>query len=141
MFGATLTIVFFTLPVQFDEDSGLISDAFIEAVAAIVLQTTIRRFLAIRRAQRLRMGAVAPGGSRKQATPLRKTPAPRMTEERHQEVNRQMHPAAKQVHFSDPSLEQLSEQHPFHEFYDLAAIQIQSVFRGWWVRDSINVDH
>lgn len=25
-------------------------------------------------------------------------------------------------------------------FYDLAAIQIQCVFRGWWVRDSIAVD-
>lgn len=29
---------------------------------------------------------------------------------------------------------------PYH-MYDVAAIQIQSTFRGWWVRDSLNVDH
>jgi len=29
---------------------------------------------------------------------------------------------------------------PYH-MYDIAAIQIQSLFRGWWVRDSLNVDH
>ena len=29
---------------------------------------------------------------------------------------------------------------PYH-MYDIAAIQIQSTFRGWWVRDSLNVDH
>jgi hypothetical protein len=29
---------------------------------------------------------------------------------------------------------------PYH-MYNIAAIQIQSTFRGWWVRDSVNVDH
>ena len=40
--------------------------------------------------------------------------------------------------------EQIDQGDPMAQedfFYDLAAIQIQSVFRGWWVRDSINVDH
>lgn len=29
---------------------------------------------------------------------------------------------------------------PYH-LYDIAATQIQAVFRGWWMRDSLNVDH
>lgn len=28
-----------------------------------------------------------------------------------------------------------------HRMYDLAAIQIQSIYRGFWVRDCLNVDH
>ena len=31
-------------------------------------------------------------------------------------------------------------QQTAHQFYDLAAIQIQAAWRGWWVRDCINVE-
>lgn len=130
------------LGIQFDDDSGLVSDAFIEAVAAIVLQTALRRFLAIRKVQRLRIKA--PEQTRARATPsqsphriFQKLAAVDPTAVKRQEQERQ----PKQLHFSDEVAKHVGETHPIHEFYDLAAIQIQSVFRGWWVRDSINVDH
>jgi IQ calmodulin-binding motif len=114
---------------KFDEDANLISDAFIEAVGAIVLQTAIRRFLAMRMAERLRMA------SRHQ--PPNTSPS---CSEPSRSRNR-----APQAEISALTIDQEQSTHtdPMEQedfFYDLAAIQIQSVFRGWWVRDSINVD-
>ena len=104
----------------------MISDAFIEAVAAIVLQTAIRRFLAIRRTQALRARRTSMAGGEVQNTSRTGRDAP----SRHSEQQ-------SFTHEVDPR--DLVSQEDF--FYDLAAIQIQSIFRGWWVRDSINVDH
>ena len=126
----------------------MISDAFIEAVAAIVLQTAIRRFMAIRKVRRLRRGETGRAQSRRQSTPerepSRKTASPTATNPAVQPVVRRQDEeisSPKQLRFSEETFEEMNEPHPIHEFYDLAAIQIQSVFRGWWVRDSINVDH
>lgn len=53
--------------------------------------------------------------------------------------------AAAEVVTSSPARDVVTADHanPMAQedfFYDLAAIQIQCVFRGWWVRDSIAVD-
>lgn len=142
---------------DFDDDSGMISDAFIEAVAAIVLQTAIRRFLAIRKVQRILRGKLTQNSPSREATellsPQRGTllaiPANNVAEERRQRSFQQYGQTdtpSKQVQFATPAEETLEveespQAQPEDFFYDLAAIQIQSVFRGWWVRDSINVDH
>lgn len=70
---------------------------FMEAVAAIVIQTAVRRMLA-------------------------------------------MNLIEKMLHETYPSDEEQFETMAIH-MQDLAAIQIQAAFRGWWVRDSLNVDH
>ena len=106
----------------------MISDAFIEAVAAIVLQTAIRRFLAIRRTQAIRARRTSMAVGEVQNTSL--TSKDVLSLSRHSEQQ-------SFTHEVDPR--DLVSQEDF--FYDLAAIQIQSIFRGWWVRDSINVDH
>lgn len=142
---------------DFDEDSGMISDAFIEAVAAIVLQTAIRRFLAIRKVRRFLRGKDTQNSPRREiaerASPQRGAPstipANDVIEERRQQPfqpDGQPDKPSKQVQFASQAedslmVEESPQAQPEHFFYDLAAIQIQSVFRGWWVRDSINVDH
>ncbi|CAB9529208.1 myosin, heavy chain [Seminavis robusta] len=112
---------------EFDEESSLISEAFIEAVAAIVLQTAMRRFIAICRAQRLRMEMGRP------------TKHKRGLNQSHSTSSSEMNSRQTGVSTLTTSNQTQSSQEDL--FYDLAAIQIQSVFRGWWVRDSINVDH
>lgn len=142
--SAILTL-FISCYVQFDDDSGLISDAFIEAVAAIVLQTAIRRFLAIRSTQKLRSQRSSTeqnAGQVDRSIQQRKTPSPTANapQDRHEEHSQL---ASKQMQPSTANQE-MDGQSPMSQeefFYDLAAVQIQSVFRGWWVRDSINVDH
>lgn len=82
--------------------------AFIDAVAAVVIQTTVRRYLALRVAKD-RLGAIRSIQSfvRRHAKKRKK---------------RQFRNAALRM-------------------YDMAAIQIQTIFRGWWVRDCLSVDH
>jgi IQ calmodulin-binding motif len=121
----------FDSPQKFDESAEFISDAFIEAVASIVLQTAIRRFLAIRMAKILRMA------SRNQ--PFNTSPP--SCSDPIQSGNRALQAEVSALTFDQEQPTARTDpvaQENF--FYDLAAIQIQSVFRGWWVRDSINVD-
>lgn len=188
-------MLLFHLPPQFDEDSGLISDAFIEAVAAIVLQTAIRRFLAMRRTQRLReekkvsshskrppwakdsehstgkSGARNPQEGMHHAQHMSHPKAPPeekshtyRTDDTPVDFETRMQQQAEKLKAlvgkasatADSTLskskpqQKVSPRQPAasEEFQDmeermhhLAAIQIQSSFRGWWVRDSINVDH
>lgn len=70
---------------------------FMEAVAAIVIQTAVRRMLAINSIE-------------------------------------------KMLHKTYPLDEEQFETMAVY-MQDLATIQIQAAFRGWWVRDSLNVDH
>jgi len=119
---------------DFDDESGVMSDAFIEAVAAIVLQTAIRRFLAIRKTQKL---------SKNKA--LRESYDRRVIEAVPSVKATITGAAVGNTTYTNSPCNQTSSGrvNPMSQedfFYDLAAIQIQSVFRGWWVRDSIAVD-
>lgn len=93
---------FFWCLLQGDEFSEVESECyscgFIEEVAAVVIQTAIRQYLA-----------------------------------KHLVLKMLEHSLAhvRDSHFNDMTF----------RMYNLAAIQIQSTFRGWWVRDSLSVDH
>lgn len=130
----------------------MISDAFIEAVAAIVLQTAVRRFLGIQQAKRLRSERnqqVAPTSVRRSLSPSptqtegslsQRAVASQGNRSEQQESQGQSRTTSMQTVASENQSDGMSMgQEGF--FYHLAAIQIQSVFRGWWVRDSMNVDH
>ena len=81
------------------ESMSIMSErSFIEAVAAVVVQTAIRRMLAIRAVKSIRAQHASQVNARR---------------------------------FNTKAV----------DMYELAAIDIQSAFRGWWVRDSLNVDH
>lgn len=148
--------VFLGSCMQFDDDSGVISDAFIEAVAAIVLQTAIRRFLAIRLAGRLRTGpSTERHNTNLNVASQSVTPQPKKISTTEKDTVKNSEEVATNEPLKKPSpqtgqpeaalaAQESVDSDPMAQedfFYDLAAIQIQSVFRGWWVRDSINVDH
>ena len=90
---------------------------FLEAVACVVIQTSVRRFLSRVRVHKLRLEKSWNNNHRLVST--------------HQtNVNRNMHPV------SNRKLRQ-----PQLYVFALAAIRIQSMFRGWHARDCIAVDH
>ena len=94
--------------------SGTASDAygdFIEVVAAVVVQTAARQFLARRKVEKLR-GSRHFGSNRSRKFGAQRTA-----------------PVQKRI---DTSQRRVPVK--FHLF-DLAAVRIQSAFRGWWVRD------
>ena len=104
-----------------------------------MLQTGIRRFLAKQRTHKLRLDLASRNshqGSRQVSTFQHGSmPSPG------REVQEKM---AQAVAASpDRNIGNDDQSNPMAQedfFYDLAAIQIQCVFRGWWVRDSIAVD-
>lgn len=105
------------VPKKNDDDSGMISDAyaeFIEAVASVVVQTAARQFLARRRVEKLR-------GFDKNRTNQSGYKSSR---------SRLGHVGEKKLDYNTPKT-----------MFDLAAVRIQSVYRGWWVRDNQTVDH
>lgn len=110
-----------------DDDETVVSAfVFIETVAAIVLQTAARRFLAIRRSESLRhaRSLTIAKGVETTAPAVPSTPSSEVEEESRLDVSVQ------------------SEQDEFAtKMYELAAVQIQSTFRGFWVRDCLDVDH
>jgi hypothetical protein len=83
---------------------------FIEAVAAIVIQTMVRRRLAIFQAY-----------------------------DRYNAVRTIQWNA--RIWLTKPRVSEKNFFSMEHEMYNLAAIQIQSRFRGWWARDCLGVDH
>jgi IQ calmodulin-binding motif len=107
------------------DNSGELSDSyvnFIEAVAAVVIQTKVRQYLASIRVKNIRYHRRVLGAeARKMAV-----------SSSHVATNRK----AKAV-------SSLAHSHPESpvDFLALAAIRIQAAFRGWWVRDCIAVDH
>jgi hypothetical protein len=126
-----------------NDDSGLLSDSyvnFIEAVASVVIQTKVRQFLASIRVLRLRERVETLGhrpvdimenamkaavvNSKTKTTPL---------------VSKSQILARKARSVNTAQVASRRDD-AAHDFFDLAAIQIQAAFRGWWVRDCLSVD-
>jgi len=93
---------------------------FIETVAAIVIQTALRRFLAVLYAEELRHTRALPDAKNSK------------------EKDRSFDDSATQ---EDDREVDISAEHALDMMFELAAVQIQSVFRGFWVRDCLDVDH
>lgn len=108
-----------------DVDEETVSSAylFIETVAAIVIQTSVRRFLASLAVQRrLRHHRVQGSG---------------------ETVDSEISPITYESSYATatrdaPATETMAQKR--HHF-DSAAAKIQAAFRGYWVRDCLDVDH
>eukprot|EP00529_Nitzschia_sp_RCC80_P006244 CAMPEP_0113514816 /NCGR_PEP_ID=MMETSP0014_2-20120614/40612_1 /TAXON_ID=2857 /ORGANISM="Nitzschia sp." /LENGTH=1567 /DNA_ID=CAMNT_0000411341 /DNA_START=287 /DNA_END=4990 /DNA_ORIENTATION=+ /assembly_acc=CAM_ASM_000159 len=110
-----------------EDDPGLLSDSyvnFIEAVAAVVIQTKVRQYLATVRVERLRWNQQAIHGN---------TRALNVSSRRVVQTSN-----ATKMRTGNGSYVQPGST---IDILALAAIQIQATFRGWWVRDCIAVDH
>ncbi|GAX18944.1 hypothetical protein FisN_8Hh163 [Fistulifera solaris] len=143
-----------SIPIDDDETTfASRKDDFLETVAAIVIQTNIRRFLAIRYVDRLMEqlanemhakyvrlyknehqinsdteNTITPSAkSRTHRVPAQKSP------------NRVKLSPQRTDH--DRRLEENTQQKMTYDLYNLAAIRIQAAFRGFWARDSLDVDH
>jgi hypothetical protein len=97
--------------------------AFIETVAAIVIQTAIRRFLAMRFVDGVKESRAEAQWFEKSASDAEVRLVGDLV-------------GAQVVDSFDQGFEQVALN-----LYELAAIQIQAVFRGFWVRDCLDVDH
>jgi hypothetical protein len=96
---------------------------FIESVASVVVQTAARQFLAKIKTRKMREE------NEKQLThDLDRQNAVR---------RRQMAVRSRKAKLSDMARSKDVE----HNMYDVAAVNIQAVFRGWNLRDSLTVDH
>jgi len=151
-------LIFFLVPLQLDDDATIISTfGFIQTVAAIVIQAAFRRYRAILIAERLRL-------HRKQSLTLIQESAffssaprefdpskggtPLVSNRRNSQQPRRVgdlidSQATKRI--SQTAVETPVQQEQFEDMaermYLMAAIRIQSAFRGFWVRDCISVDH
>lgn len=113
------------------DDSDMISEAyneFIESVASVVVQTAARRFLAKLKVERRRAELAAARKYKYNKRRIDKgiVPTPRNS--------------AHQSGRSWTSRRSLRQARTQKELFYLAAVRIQSIFRGWWARDSLKVD-
>lgn len=123
------------------DDTGLLSDSyvtFIEAVASVVIQTKVRQFLSSMRVLRLR----------ERLETLERLPADRRVKESKDatEVIIEAKPTPLVSRSQILAMKARSSVSSRRDdvaldFFDLAAIQIQAAFRGWWVRDCLSVDN
>lgn len=103
-----------------DDETVMSAFVFIETVAAIVIQTALRRFLAVLYAEELRHARALPDAKHSK------------------EKDRSFEDSATQGGAREVDI---SAEHALDMMFELAAVQIQSVFRGFWVRDCLDVDH
>jgi hypothetical protein len=161
------------LSLKFDDESTVASlhnMGFIEAVAAIVVQTAFRKYMAVEAVEQMRArsrGPVVPAPARVRSQPVGPAPSAARPQPVDPTPTRSVgpdpalaqaepvaparaEPVARVQPVVDPSLGAFpvpvpSESKEFetmaHRMYDLAAIQIQSMYRGFWVRDCLDVDH
>jgi IQ calmodulin-binding motif len=134
---------------QMDDDETILSAyAFIETVAAIVIQTAVRQFLATLRVDSLRQTHE----SLALASKIRSIESKALFHGRlphSDDDTRALRPAAdrstRQVALEEGNDSGLVSEGDLDDialsFYHLAAVQIQSVFRGFWIRDCLDVDH
>jgi hypothetical protein len=101
---------------------------FIEAVASVVIQTKIRQKLAKNKLRKL------------QNECLRDQNMPVSTQNNMTPMVRRSYALAQRMRSENKVNVETSEDVAF-DFFALAAIQIQSAFRGWWVRDCLGVDN
>lgn len=128
-----------------NDDSGHISDSyvnFIEAVAAVVIQTKVRQHLAallvcqVRAQMRALQGEAETTRNREES----RANVLRVATPRACGSNAGASSTAKQSN-NGPLPFTTTKAEPAFDFFALAAIRIQAAFRGWWVRDCIAVDH
>jgi len=108
-----------------DDETVMSAFVFIETVAAIVIQTAARRFLGVRCAKSLRYArslTIAKGLDANACAVSKPTNGD------------------EEKGWLDVSVQSEEDEFPT-EMYELAAVQIQSTFRGFWVRDCLDVDH
>ena len=103
---------------------------FIEAVAAVVIQTKIRQRLAKNKVQKLR----------NQRNAKRNKSSYRNSETKMSPMVRRSYALARKIRQANELKASKGRKDVALDFYALAAIQIQAAFRGWWVRDCLGVD-
>ncbi|KAL3923381.1 MAG: hypothetical protein SGILL_001690 [Bacillariaceae sp.] len=116
-----------------EDGSGQLSNSyvdFIEAVASVVIQTKVRQLLARIRVENMRSQRTSIGQDRGAVLPAR----PTTSRERRSHAMTQKARNAYRPKTSPKNEAAL-------DFYTLAAIRIQAIFRGWWVRDCLAVDN
>lgn len=89
----------------------------------MVLQTAVRQFLARARVRRIR----------------EETAAARKYKYNRKRIQRSS--GVKSVRSQDSRTDMIAKAKHENQLFQLAAIRIQSIFRGWWARDFIKVDH
>lgn len=108
---------------QIEDDSTVLSTvAFIQSVASIVIETAWRRYQAKKLVEAMR--------AKKRTGAATSSSSDRVN---HSNKSRQQIVTRNEEEKKFESMAAL--------FHVLAAIRIQSAFRGWWVRDCISVDH
>ena len=108
-----------------DDETVMSAFTFIETVAAIVIQAAARRFLASRRAAKMKKA--------------KQTLWTKLVDMNTSSVTKSMSLEDDNFRF-DVSV-QTDDNSFATNMYELAAVQIQSAFRGFWVRDCLDVDH
>lgn len=110
---------------------------FIETVAAIVIQTAIRQFLAVLYKDSLRQTR----DSFEVAQRVLSIEDVCIEESMNTSSRATSSVENEQNDYSYESLIDDDLERATQDMYDLAAVQIQSVYRGFWVRDCLDVDH
>ncbi|KAL9181629.1 hypothetical protein ACHAXT_010434 [Thalassiosira profunda] len=121
--------------VETDPDLG-----FVHAVAAVVIQTAVRRFLAeIAMAERFDAVQVIQSTVCNWMARRQNYGSNQMYLDEQRALPRgQFQPAP----FDQRSLtKRVVFEDDYNEFRDFAATEIQRTFRGWWARDGLDVDH
>ncbi len=117
---------------------------FIEAVAAVVIQTKVRQRLAKNRVQEMRNLAYFNKNAYRQE--MRNRAHSNRNTYRKSEANmtpmvRKSYALARKARQANETKAARARQDIELDFYALAAIQIQAAFRGWWIRDCLGVDN
>jgi len=119
-----------------DDETVLSAFVFIETVAAIVIQTAARRFLAqllvteMRHAKRGKDVTAATSTCSREVAPVENS-----------DFRFDVGVQTEEVEDDDDDDDDDSVDELALEMYELAAVEIQSAFRGFWVRDCLDVDH
>ncbi|CAJ1931952.1 unnamed protein product [Cylindrotheca closterium] len=132
-------------PAKSADESDLMSIAyseFIESVAAVVIQTTVRRFLAKLLVDKLRVQVAAARKyryNRKRIEGKTITPRPvKVPSVQRTSVQSRSRNRVQQLQQEEESMANTGME---YQLFVFAAIRIQSVFRGWFVRDIIKIEH
>jgi IQ calmodulin-binding motif len=119
-----------------DDETVLSAYVFIETVAAIVIQTAMRQFLAVFHADSLRQTRDAIEVAQRVLSIEESC-----LEESMLSSSKANSSFESKNEFSYESLLDDDMDNVALDLYELAAIQIQSLYRGFWVRDCLDVDH
>jgi hypothetical protein len=136
---------------EFDNQGEL---SFLQVVAAVVIQTTVRRFLAVGIFEKMieaHFKSIAGEDIMEPVMLPQRKEVSTVQQPRHQEVPTAQQPRHELIQKTVVSRE--IDPKPFRpdpppqnqqellQRYISSAIAIQRVFRGWWVRDSLHVDN